>query len=558
MFKEVTVKNFALIDDITVNFTEGLNIIMGETGSGKSNLIDSISTLLGERAQKNKIRKGKDKAFISGVFDISKNVKLIKFLKENNLFEDDGEPLIITRELSKTSSNISKVNNITVPLSLVDEISKYLIDIYGQFENISILSKSEQRNFVDLLGDKSHKKLLHKFKNLYLEYISDLEDYKNFNKSPEEVNRNLEFLLYQIEDIEKSGILEIDEDKLEERLDIIEKSQDLKSNVSKILGLFDKNDINVLSSLGKISQLSEDISRIDKTFEDISNRLNQVFIESEDLKREINYYFDTLNFDEEEYRELDNKRSILFEGKRKYGNSLDDIYDFYKDTLEKVSNIKNYESILKEKIENLNRKKKELLKLANQITKNRKEISKNLEKELEVQLNELDMKDTKFKIKFSDSDLNIKGKDELTFMISFNKNEPLREFSNVASGGEISRFMLAIKSIEAAIEKTPTIIFDEIDAGISGNAGNIVGKKLKRLSKNHQLIVISHLPQIISKGDTQFLIYKDDKNEKVSSYIKKLNYDERVIELAKIIEGDNFSEYTFNTAKNMIDDNNEV
>lgn len=558
MFKEVTVRNFALIDDITVKFEEGLNIIMGETGSGKSNLIDSISILLGERAQKEKIRKGKDSAFISGAFDISKNKELKSFLKRNNLYEESEDILIITRELSKSSSNVSRINNIIVPLSLVDEVSNYLIDIYGQFENITILSRSAQRDFIDLLGPKTHQKLLLSYKSIYDEYNNAYDEYINYKKTPEEVNRNLEFLMYQIEDIENSGVLNINEEELEDRLSIIEKSQDLKNDVAEIISLFDKNDINVISSLGKISYLCEDITRIDKNFIGISERLTQLYIESDDLSGELFDYFESLDFDEEEYRELDQKRSILFDAKRKYGDSISEILNFYDKAKLEVENIKNYELNLEKKKEKVELLKSKLFNLAEEMTNSRKNITKKFTTKLKKQLEELEMNDTEFKVDFKDTELNNKGKDELNFMISFNKNEPLREFSSVASGGEISRFMLAIKSIEAALEKTPTIIFDEIDAGISGNAGNIVGKKLKNLSKEHQLIVISHLPQIISKGDEQFLIYKDDSNEKVSSNIKRLSYEERIVELAKVIEGDNYSKYTLNTAKNMIDDNYEV
>lgn len=558
MFKEVTVRNFALIDDITVKFEEGLNIIMGETGSGKSNLIDSISTLLGERAQKEKIRKGKDNAFISGAFDISKNKELKDFLKKNNLYEDSEDTLIITRELSKSSSNVSRINNIIVPLSLVDEVSNYLIDIYGQFENITILSRSAQRNFIDLLGSKKHHSLLSSYRSVFDEYNIAYDEYINYQRTPEEVNRNLEFLIYQIEDIEKSGVLNIDEEELDERLSIIEKSQDLKKDVAEIIRLFDKNDINVISSLGKISYISEDIARIDKNFIEISERLNQIYIESDDLSSELFDYFESLDFDEEEYNELDQKRSILFDAKRKYGDSISEILSFYEKAKLEVENIKNYELNLQKKEEKVKLLKTKLIDLAEEITKSRKSISEEFTIKLKNQLNELEMYDTEFRVDFNNIELNNKGKDEVVFMISFNKNEPLREFSTVASGGEISRFMLAIKSIEAALEKTPTIIYDEIDAGISGNAGNIVGRKLKTLSRDHQLIVISHLPQIISKGDVQFLIYKDDLDDKVSSNIKKLNYEERIIELAKVIEGDNYSKYTLSTAKNMIDDNYEV
>lgn len=554
MFKEVTIKNFALIDDLNLKLYSGLNIIMGETGSGKSNLIDSISVLMGNRAHKDKIRIGKESAFISGAFDIEDNISLIQYLKDNNYYDEDGG-LVLSREISMKSSTVSKVNNIPVPSSVLKDISKYLIDIYGQFENITILSKAEQRNFIDSLGSKEHKVKLLEYESLYNEYTDKISTLNQYKKTPEEVSRNLEFLMYQIEDIKSSKVLEINEDELDRRLEIIENQQHLRDSVIKIMSILGEDEQDIMSGLGRINKYSEDICRFDSTFIEISNRISQIFIEAEDIKREIGYYFDTLNFDDEEYVLLDGQRSTLFEAKRKYGNSIGEINEFYENAIKQVDNIKNYEKNLKYKEDEIERIKLELFSIAELISDNRKKITINFENNLKIQLKELDMEDTSFKVYFKDTDINIKGKDEISFMISFNKNEPLKEFSSVASGGEISRFMLAIKSIEAEVEKTPTIIFDEIDTGISGNAGNVVGTKLKTLSNNHQLICISHLPQIIAKGDKQFLVYKENLQGKIFSNVKELLYDERIKELARIIEGDKYSDHTYNTAKNMIDDN---
>lgn len=554
MFKEVVIKNFALIDDLHLKLYDGLNIIMGETGSGKSNLIDSISVLMGNRVQKDKIRIGKESAYISGVFDIENNNLLIQYLKDNNYYDEDGG-LVLSREIFIKSSTISRVNNIPVPSSVIKEISKYLIDIYGQFENITILSKQEQRNFIDSLGPEEHKKTLSNYENLYNEYSKKNSALIKYKKTPEEVSKSLDFLLYQIEDIETSKVLEINEEELDKRLEIIENYQYLRDSVIKILSILTEDGSDIMSGLGRINKYTEDICRLDSTFIDVSNRMEQIYIETEDVKREIEYYFESLNFDEEEYNLLDSKRSILFEAKRKYGNSLKDINEFYKNAVKQVDEINNYELNLKNKEDEIKNLKLELIHISELVTNSRKKITSDFISTLKKQLKELDMEDTNFKVDFKEIDLNLKGKDEITFMISFNKNEPLREFSSVASGGEISRFMLAIKSIEAEVERTPTIIFDEIDSGISGNAGSVVGNKLKSLSINHQLICISHLPQIIAKGDKQFLVYKENLQGKIYSNVKELLYDDRIEELARIIEGDKYSTHTYKTAKQMIDDN---
>lgn len=554
MLIEISVKNFALINDINIKLDKGLNIIMGETGSGKSNLIDSISILLGDRAQKDKIRKGSDSAYITGAFNISNNPKLIKYLSSLGLYIED-EPLIISREISNKSNTITRINNNIASVAQVKEISKFLVDVYGQFENITILSKSEQRKFIDSLGNFKHKKLLDDYFILYNKYLELKEEIKIFERPPEQSKRDLDFLKFQIDDIESSGVLEINESELEQKLDLIENSQELKNDTTTVINLLQYSEDSIITNLGRVSTLSERIKEIDSNFGEISTRLNQVLIETEDINREIDSYFYSLDFDEVEYKQLDNKRNILFESKRKYGNSIDEIKKYLIKSKSDLDNILNYESILKDKYSNLNKYEEELIVLAKEISENRKSLSNIFTEKIIDQLNELEMHDAKFDILFKKTDLSITGIDDVVFYVSFNKNEPLKELSSVASGGEISRFMLAIKSIEADNVKIPTIIFDEIDTGISGNAGNIVGNKLLNLSKNHQLICISHLPQIIAKGDTQFLVYKKLINDQVASNIIKLDYNERIEELAKVIEGDDYSKHTFNTAKNMIDDN---
>lgn len=553
MLLEVSIKNFALIDDVNIKFDKGLNVIMGETGSGKSNIIDSISVLLGGRAQKDKIRKDSEKAIISAAFDVN-NDELLTILKDNGLYIED-EPIIVTREINLNSNTISKINNTMVSVSLLKEISKYLIDIYGQFENITILSKSEQLNFIDQFGDLKHLDNLNNYQGIYENMLQIKSELENFERSPEQVKRDIDFLNFQIEEIESSSVLEIDEDNLERELSFIENSQELRDYTLKILNLLSNDENDVLTSLGRISNYSENLSSIDKDFEDILNRFNQVLIETEDIKSEIISYNDKLEFDEELYSKLDDKRNILYTMKRKYGNSLDEINKYYENSKYQLDELSNYESTIEKKLYELNKLELDLIELSDMISIKRKEISKELIGKIKYQLKELDMKDSDFDIIFNDISLNSKGKDEVMFMVSFNKNEPLKVFSEVASGGEISRFMLSVKSIEAENEKIPTIIFDEIDTGISGNAGNVVGNKLKNLSKEHQLICISHLPQIISKGDSQYLVYKDVINDKMTSNIIKLNYEERIKHLAKVIEGDNYNEHTFNTAKKMIDDN---
>lgn len=556
MLKEISIRNFTLIDNLNISFSKGLNVIMGETGSGKSNIIDALSILMGERASKDKIRHGYDTAYLSCAIDISDNRNLINFLINEGIYIE-GELLVISRVLSKKSSTISKVNDQIVTANILKNISKFLIDIYGQFENQLILSKAEQLKFIDEMVkvNKKNKELYKEFKFSYNEYLEALNRLEEFKKSPQEINRNTEFLEYQIEDIEKSNILTINEDEVFNRLEIIEHTQVLQENSDAIFTLIDNTNGGALYNLSKAIELSKDIASIDSDFNEINDRIESLSIECDDIRREVQYYSDSIYFNQEEFLNLDSKRNMIFEMKRKYGQTIEEISDFYNNALKTLDSIRNYESILLDLEKSVQLSFDKSYILASEISKIRHVFAKKFEQKVLDELIDLDMGDSKFKIDFKETGLNSNGIDSINFLISFNKNEDLKDFNSVASGGEISRFMLAIKSIEAGIDKTPILIFDEIDTGISGNAGSVVGDKLKELSNSRTIICISHLPQIIAKADHQYLVYKTEENEKITSKTKLLNIEERVIELAKTIEGDSFSSETLDTARKMIINN---
>lgn len=554
MIKEINIKNFALIDNVSVNLKEGFNIIMGETGSGKSNIIDAISIVFGQRAQKDKIRKSYDYAQISISLDASSSEDLINYLKDQDLYIED-ELLVITRTIYTKSPTSSKVNDISVTSKVLKNIGSYVIDIYGQFENILILSKKEQLNFLDKLGDRKFLALLDQYKDLYKSYINSKNAYYDYLQSPEEMSRNTEFLQYQIKEIEDSDILNIDEDQVFKDLDIIENAQLIRDKTNLILNLLDDDDQGVLSSLEKVESSFEEILDYNKEAENLKNRVNSSLIELEDVKYEVYNILDNLDFDDDEYSTLNRSRDIIFEMRRKYGQTKEEIINLYESSLNELDSIINYENNLESLKNNMDRDYNRAEALAKEISTNRKLNADVLEKRLIKELNTLDMVDSSFKIDFKESKLGPDGLDEIRFLVSFNKNEELKDLSKVASGGEISRFMLAIKSIEANIDKKPVLIFDEIDTGISGNAGNVVGKKLKDLSKGRILMAVSHLPQIISMADHQYLVSKTSSGSRTSSTLKELSYEDRITELAKVIQGDDYSQSTLESAKNMIDKN---
>ncbi len=554
MLLEVNIKNFALIKQLNIKFNNGLNVLMGETGAGKSNIIDALGVLMGGRASKDSINNDSESAHIYAAFNVENNDIIKNILSKEGIIIED-EPLIISRDISRKSSSISKINGNMVPISLLKIISAHLIDIYGQFDNNLILSRIEQRKFIDRLGSQDYKKLLHAYEEQYKVYQDKVAELTTLTKSPEDIARHMDILKFQIEEIEKSKVLELDEETIESRLLVLENMQMLVDATEEVDQYLDgEGDLSILNALSKITSLSSKITNVDLEFSNLDERLKQVYIDLKDIRFEVSNYLNSLSYDGEELYKLDKQRGDIFSMKRKYGKDIADILNFYEKSKFDLQELQNYEtsiSILKQEIEFL---KTNLYDQALLISKGRNEIVEILEKDLSNEFIELEMNDTTFKVDINEQEMSQSGIDDIAFMISFNRNQPLKEFSTVASGGEISRFMLAIKSIEANYDMTPTIIFDEIDTGISGNAGKVVAKKLKKLSELHQLISISHLPQIISRADYQYLVYKDESDLGIESHIKLLNHNERIIQLAMVIEGNDYSANTLETAKNMIED----
>lgn len=552
MIEEIRIENFALLDDIQIVFHDGFNVIMGETGSGKSSLIDAISILFGDRASKEKIRKNKDESYLSITLNIS-DKEILSFLDSIKINIKD-EPIIISRTIRRNSSTLTKINGQTVTVQDLVKLSSYIIDIYGQFDNMLILSRKEQLKFLDKMGDKNFDSLLFSYEETYQKYIYYKEKLDSLKRSPEEQARDLEMYLYQYNEIKDSNFLHLDEDKIMKKIEFVENSQEIKDNLTKVIDLFEREN-GILSSLGSSIQNISNTVTYSNELKEILERIESSLIDLDDINYETKIIFSNLDFDEEEYYELDKIRSSIFQIKRKYGNSKAEVESFFQNLEQKILELENYQL----KVNDLNKKIAEFhekgLKKAKEISYVRKRLAKILEEKVLEELASLDMKKSDFNISFNKTELSSSGIDDVDFLISFNKNQKLMRFSDVASGGEISRFMLGIKSIQADIDNTPILIFDEIDTGISGNAGDIVGEKLRKLSLSHVLITVSHLPQIIAKADHQYLVTKYMENDNVFSEIKELNYEERIIEVAKSIQGNDYNEYTLKTAKEMIDRN---
>ena len=557
MLVEVSIKNFAIIDDININFTKGLNIMTGETGSGKSILVEAIGIILGSRSSKELIQTGTKKAVLQGVFYLDSPDAIKEILSEYSINLDSDNLLIITKEINAEGPSLSKVNGRSITLSMLKRITNKLVDIFGQHEHQSLLDSSNHKNLIDNFGDKELFDLKLHVKEEYMKMLELRKKLESIDIDSSQRNREIDLLKFQIEEIDEARLENEDEDKLLSEYTKLSNVNMISSSVNKALSYIkddNLNDSNVIEMINKSYVLLKDISKYDAFLENSSKRLESINVELEDFSRELLDYSNNIEIDEEKINYLNDRISIIHKLKRKYGGSIDEILQFRDNSQERFEALRDSEK----EIARLN-KEQDLIKAnledhSSKLSTRRKEISKKIEEKIKLQLNELNMLNVDFKVNFSRrKDFSEDGYDKIEFLISTNIGESLKPLSKIASGGEMSRIMLAFKSTLAFFDKIPTMIFDEIDTGISGRTAQIVGEKILNTSKDHQVICISHLPQIAALADTHFLIDKTSNGNKTRTSIKKLEENERVEEMARILGGVDLTDTTLKHAREMIE-----
>lgn len=551
MLLELRIENFAIIENMTINFDKGLNVITGETGSGKSIIIDALGMVLGGRASKDIIKTGEDSCHIEAVFAIyDENIK--NLLIDMGIGEDDY--FVITKDININGPSITRINNRVVTSVTLTNIVAKIIDIFAQHESMSLMNQESQKYLLDSFGNKKHIENLLTLKSLVKEINTLTKEYEEKISSSTNKEREIDLLNYQITEINDAGLSSYDEKELEEdylKLNNITSSID---SLSKALNILKSNfsDFNIEDALDK--SLVE-INRVLK----FNSDLKTDYEELEDIRYRIKYingniesYMNSLEFDGEKLHNLEERLNLVNKLKSKYGNTIEEINSFLVKSQDRLDFLENSENKIEELKNIIKEKKEKALEKAKEISETRKLLADDLKHKISKELQELNIKNAKFKIDIKDKELAYDGIDSIEFMISSNLGEIYKPISKIASGGEMSRLMLAFKSIIANKDNIETLIFDEIDTGISGKTAQIVGNKIKKLSKGRQIIVVSHLPQIVSLADSQFLIEKKVDNNKTLSTIKKLTIEERVLELARLIGGINITDASMNAAKEML------
>lgn len=526
MISSLHIRNIGIIEDLSIDFNKGLNVLTGETGAGKTLIIDSLQIISGGRFSKEMIRKGETNSFVELCLYCPENEKAI----EGNI--------IVSREINVNGKNMCKINGRMVTVNELKDFMKQFIEIHGQNDNQNLLDSKLHLKYLDgFIGTDTLGEDKETYKTLYNRYLEIKEELKQNYGDDKERQRKLDLLRYQTEEIEQAKLKENEEKGLEEKRNLFLNSEKIVENLTEADSVLSENTID---SLSMAIRALEKIEGIDKKYEKASNSLKSSYYELQELARDISGYKEDIYFDEEERNNIEERLDIIYSLKRKYGNSIQEILAYNKQIQEEIEHIENLETYNNKLKAERKKIEKEMNILGKKIHLIRTEYAEKLSNLINQELVDLEMKNAKInvKVEYVEEDFFKTGKDVVKFYITTNLGEDEKELSKIASGGEMSRIMLAIKKVLADTDKISVLVFDEIDTGISGKAANSVATKLKAIAKKHQVMCISHLPNIAAVADYNYFISKNVKEERTKTQIKLLKENEVIEEIARISSGE--------------------
>ena len=549
MLFNLSIENVALIEKADINFSDGFNILTGETGAGKSILIGSLNMLLGERSGKEIIRHGESYAYVEGLFYVDDNAKSELALLDIDVDEDNS--VIISRKLMADGKNICKAGGKTVSVSVLREIGRNLVNIHGQHDNQALLDPKCHIKFLDAYSTKDNKALFDEFDLVYSELTDSKKQLIEFDIDETEKARKLDILNFEIDEITNADITIGEEDELKEKRNFIKNKEQFTKNCSVALDMLYENDEQTAYNL--VSQASRLIDKIaDDSLNELSEKINDVLYAIEDVAGDIRRQLDRINFDDISLDEIEERLDTIYKLKRKYGGSEEGVLIYLEKAqqeLDKITFSDSKKAELEDKISSLTKKADSLAeKIHNVRIKNAAVI----ENEINSQLSQLNMSGAVICVSFEECELNKNGTDKVEFLISTNPGEPSKSLTKIISGGELSRIMLAMKNVLTAGDVAGSLIFDEIDTGISGVTAGMVGEKLSEIASKKQVLCVTHLPQIAALSDSHFVISKSTDNDRTNTYIKSLDKNEKVSQIAYMISGDATSQTSINQAVEMI------
>ena len=550
MLRELRLNNLAIIKNLDLEFNEGLISLTGETGAGKSIILDGISLLIGERSNLEMIRTGEDSLFAEGVFDLSE----IQKEKLNKLgFEIEDDELIISRYFYRNSKSKITVNGMRMTVSKLKELMRNVLDLVGQHEHQYLLNKNYHLGLLDRFLDKNGQELAKEIRN-------NVSSLKMINKKIEEIEtekfrimEKKDILEFQSNEIASLGLKENEDNELEEEYKILFNAGKISEKLENSIQRLKEGEYSVINSLGKIKKNLEQLSDISETYSELKEKIENIIYEVDDIGYSLEDMVENVESDDVRLEKVISRIDEINKLKLKYGSTIEEILAFREENEKKLSLIKFENNELADLKKEKEEKAKIYFENSRKLREIRKKVAENLEKTINVQLKDLNMANSKFKVAFSEKTvISSKGMDDVEFMMVTNLGENYKPLAKIASGGEISRIMLALKTVFSSVDNISVLIFDEIDTGISGETVRKVAEKLKELSGTVQVICVTHSPQIAGKSNQQFFIKKEIENNVTETKVRELNTDERIREIARIISGDNITETSIEHAKEIM------
>lgn len=551
MLSNLYIENIAVIEKTNIDFSEGFNVLTGETGAGKSIVIDSINAVLGQRTPKNIIRNGSESAFVSATFtDVS---KFAEKKAESLGFSTEDGMIILQREMNISGRNTCRINSRPATVSALKELSSYLVNIHGQSDNAELMSPSLHLHYIDALAQ--NKNQLSDYRETYYEYVRVKEELENLNDDEEIRLNEIELLRYQIEELENAELKIGESESLNAEKTLLLNSDKITKSLIKSKSILDGDDdidgvINMtddaFSSLSTASRYQESLS-------DLSDRLANALYELKDITDLINDAISDIDSDPYRLEEIEERLDLIYRLSKKYGNTEEEMLSYLESAQNKLNELLDFDTNKEKLKENYEKLYNLALKKAQKLSSIRHDVATEFASSVQKEMAFLEMPNVRLKVAFSETELSKSGVDKVEFLISVNLGEDPKPVTKIASGGELSRMMLAIKTVLASHDIVETMIFDEIDTGISGSAAQKVGMKLKEVSKDRQVMCVTHQAQIAALADCHFLINKEFVNEKTYTEVIKLDMDGRVKELARIIDGVNITQTALDHAKKLIE-----
>lgn len=551
MLSKLYIKDFAIIDSLNLDFNDGFSAISGETGSGKSIIVDALAVVLGAKASKNQIRDGFDSSSIEAHIDIDNK----KLGKVNSILNAKlKSPLILKRIIYRDKPSENYINGISISLKDLSEISALSINILGQKEQFTLLDKNEHIYILDYFGDEAYKALLKEISELYAKIEKSNKRLKELPSNQKDIDNQIDFIEFQKNEIDKAEILEGEDEEVETEIKRLNSSEDIKKTSYSINQMLrDSENYSVDSILSDASNLVDDLKEYSKDAEAWYEKLMDYQELIKDINEEIKYFSDSIDYDQEKLYELSKRLDEINKIKYKYGNSIAEINAYREELDKKLKEIKNIQLEKAALEKSLIEDKKSYDEKAGELSLKRKTLAKTIAKMLEDELRTLNMSNIQVEISVeTKKTMKGNGYDDVEILMSANKGQSVKPISEIISGGEMSRLMLAIKNLGADFDNIDTIIFDEIDAGLSGYTASCLANKLRELAEKYQIISISHLPQILAKAEEHYLVEKASDSEATISHVKKLDYDGRVTELARLLSSGKISDIAIKNAKELL------